>query len=194
MLWDDDCLYIAFIVKDSHITVGHARNPYNSNTGVSADDCVEFFWIPGTPDTLFYQYEINCIGIVLSTFNYKRPSPSQSIRLQPPQIGQTFQGTVNDSSDVDTGYFVELALRFSDYPHMPIEKPSDLSKIYTSLPRLNPKAGNTWRMNLNRINRFADGRRINSMWSHNNITGRISSFFHCPRDFGYLHFSAEPVR
>ena len=35
-----------------------------------------------------------------------------------PHIAQTIQGTVNDDSDTDTGWIIEAAVRFSDYPEL----------------------------------------------------------------------------
>jgi hypothetical protein len=187
LLWDDEFLYLAVKCEDKHITVGHAKgNPWNSNTGVSADDCVELFWNTSPSDTLFYQFEINCVGIALSKLTHKRDR--KTIFIMPPHLAQTFEGTVNKDDDEDEGWIMEIAVRFSDYPEIP--------SIYTGSPRLSPKAGDTWRINLNRVNLIKlDGEivRRTSQWSPTVSYGPRGSF-HAPLDFGYLHFSNEKVR
>jgi len=166
MLWNDTFLYVAFKCDDKHIWADH----YNINDRTYEDDCVELFWNP-SPDRqqYYYQFEINCIGNLLSV---KRPDRA-TIML--PHITQSIQGTVNDDTDTDTGWVIEMALRFAEYP-----------ELFTAAP---PKPGDMWRIGLNRC-----GGKTNPQYSQWSPSQTDKPNFHRPEDFGKLFFSGEPVR
>ena len=166
MLWDDTFLYLAFRCDDAHIWADH----YNINEPTYNDDCVELFWNP-SPDkqSYYYQFEINCIGNLLSV---KRP---ERVTIMLPYITQSIQGTVNDDSDTDTGWIVEMAVRFSEYP--------ELSDAET------PSPGDMWRIGLNRC-----GGKTNPQYSQWSPSQTDRPSFHQPDDFGKLVFSGDPVR
>ena len=77
MLWDDTFLYVAFACDDAHIWAEH----FNTNSSVSRDDCAELFWNPYPEKSLsFYQFEINCVGNILSRY-YRYEEGRQSPRF-----------------------------------------------------------------------------------------------------------------
>lgn len=165
MLWNDTYLYLAFKCDDKHIWADH----YNINDPVSRDDCVELFWNP-SPDeqSYYYQFEINCIGNLLSV---KKPD-RKTIML--PHITQSIQGTVNDDTDTDTGWIIEMALRFSEY-----------TELFSGET---PASGDMWRIGLNRC-----GGKTNPQYSQWSPSQTDKPNFHRPDDFGKLFFSGEPV-
>jgi len=165
MLWNDEFLYLAYKCEDAHIFAGH----YDTNAATYNDDCVELFWNPN-PETqnTYYQFEVNCIGNSLSV---KRDDRS-TIML--PHISQHIDGTMNDDSDTDTGWVVEMAIRFSDYP-----------ELMTAAP---PADGDMWRIGLNRC-----GGETNAQYSQWSPSQYDRPSFHRPDDFGKLFFSMEAV-
>ncbi len=169
MLWDDNFLYLSFVCRDKHIWADH----YNTNASVSVDDAAEIFWNP-SPETqsTYYQFEINCIGNLLSVWkNGSNPRPVILV----PHIGRVVKGTVNKDSDADSLWVLEIAIRFDDYP-----------EIARSTV---PKAGDMWRINLNRC-----GGKTNLQYSQWSPSRTAQPQFHSPEDFGRIYFSNEPVR
>jgi len=171
MLWDDTVLYLSYRCSDRHIWADH----YDTNSQTFKDDCVELFWNPNPAAGLAYNiFEINCLGNLLSVCNNRKISIYENIIL-PPHIGQTIQGTVNDDSDTDTGWILEIAIRFSDY--------TELSNGAT------PKDGDMWEIGLNRC-----GGRTNPQSSQWSPSQTEKSNFHRPEDFGQIFFSMKKVR
>ena len=92
-----------------------------------------------------------------------------------PHIGQTIQGTVNDDTDTDTGWILEVAIRFTDYP--------ELNKKGV------PSEGDMWRIGLNRC-----GGKTNEQCSQWSPSKTDRPKFHCPEDFGKIFFTMKKVR
>ncbi|MBN1294627.1 MAG: hypothetical protein JXB48_22505 [Candidatus Latescibacteria bacterium] len=82
---------------------------------------------------------------------------------------------MNNDEDTDTGWIVETAIRFSDYP--------ELSKNPIPAP------GNIWQVGLHRC-----GGKTNQQYSQWSPSMTPQPNFHRPQDFGKIIFSAEPVR
>ncbi len=88
---------------------------------------------------------------------------------------QTIDGTVNDDTDIDTGWTVEYAIRFDDYPELS--------------PKPAPEPGDSWRIGLHRC-----GGMTNPQYSQWSASRTERPNFHRPQDFGTLIFSGGPVR
>jgi hypothetical protein len=171
ILWDDTYMYVAFTCQDAHIWAEH----YDTNSTTYKDDCVEIFWNPN-PEAgdMYNMFEMNCIGNLLSVYNnFKRSIHERESRIMVPHIAQTIKGTVNNDEDTDSGWVLEIAIRFSDYP--------ELSK------RTAPIAGDMWRVGLNRC-----GGKTNNQSSQWSPSSKKS--FHSPKDFGKIYFSSKSVR
>ncbi len=175
MLWDDQFLYVSFTCEDKHIWADH----YDTNSQTFKDDCVELFWNPNPEAGISYNmFEMNCTGNLLSVVNYNMFEQSIHIRdsrIMVPHIAQSIDGTVNNDEDIDTGWVLEIAIRFSDYP--------ELSK------RLKPITGDMWRVGLNRC-----GGKTNPQYSQWSPSSTPKYSFHSPNDFGEIYFSDEPVQ
>ncbi|MCE5250224.1 carbohydrate-binding family 9-like protein [bacterium] len=171
MLWDDTFLYITYTCSDKHIWADH----FDTNSQTFMDDCVEMFWNPNPAAGLAYNmFEMNCLGNLLSVCNDRKISIHDN-RILPPHMSQSIRGTVNDDSDTDTSWTLEIAVRFSDY--------TKLSSGAT------PKDGEMWEIGLNRC-----GGKINpqnSQWSQSQTP---THNFHRPEDFGQIFFSTKKVR
>ncbi len=169
MLWDDKFLYLSFVCQDKHIWADH----YDTNSATYNDDTVELFWNPNPEEqNTYYQFEINCIGNLLSVWKTaSNPRPT----IMVPHISQRIYGTVNKDTDFDSHWVMEIAIRFSDYP--------EISKREVPLP------GDMWRIGLNRC-----GGKTNAQYSQWSPSQTARPNFHRPDDFGRLYFSDQPVR
>ena len=166
MLWDDTFLYIAYDCRDKHITADH----YTVNSATYNDDCIELFWNPAPGDgSDYFMFEINCIGVPKSL------RKSDRITVMLPYISQYIDGTLNDDSDTDTGWVIEMAVRFDEYPEVGSAK--------------TPEPETIWRVGLNRC-----GGKTNPQYSQWSPSQTDTPNFHSPDDFGYVIFSQESVR
>ena len=171
MLWDDNFLYVAFSCKDKNIWADH----FDTNSATCRDDCVEIFWNsnPKAGDG-YNMFEMNCIGNVLAVCNNLK-IPILENKIMPPHIAQCIDGTLNNDADTDTGWTLEVAIRFTDYPIL-------------SNCRV-PKDGDMWRVGLNRC-----GGKVNPQFSQWSASQSPRPNFHSPKDFGKVIFSVKQVK
>lgn len=111
MLWDDQNLYVFFDCKDQYITAREKDRdgePY-------FDDCAEVFLIP-VPDSLNMHvgFEINLYKAAndFVFFNDFYNGEGCAFRSYNPEIEieLTVDGTINDNSDIDKGWTMEMAI------------------------------------------------------------------------------------
>ncbi|MGB5668762.1 MAG: carbohydrate-binding family 9-like protein [Maribacter sp.] len=116
MLWDETTLYAFFQCKDAYITARETKRdgqPY-------FDDCAELFLItaPDSLDTHFgFELNLNKASNDFIYFNnyykgqdvvYKSYNPEFEAEI-------TYDGTINDNSDIDKGWTMELAIPLSNF-------------------------------------------------------------------------------
>jgi hypothetical protein len=88
------------------------------------------------------------------------------------RIATRVNGTLNNDTDRDDSWTLEVAIPFSAYRR--------------SLPQIAPKAGDVWRLNLNRC-----GGKINEQFSQWAPGTEKEPQYHTPRDFGFVTFSND---
>ena len=189
MLWDDRCLYIAFKTLDRNILATRTAR----HADVFNDDCVEAFLSP-FPDrpTVYTNIEINALATFLSEILLGKPDPalekmplvipshytkkSGHYLWSPPglQIGRHHQGTINDESDADGWWTIELSLPWETFAYL--GQPSK------------PKAGNIWRFNLFRLGGKTEPERRNLFF----VPSPLGN--HSPDYYGRLVFADENGR
>ncbi|GAF71687.1 unnamed protein product, partial [marine sediment metagenome] len=131
---------------------------------------------PADPKRKYNMFEINCIGNLLSVYVDGGVSIHERIRrLMVPHIAQTIQGTVNNDDDTDTGWIIEMAIRFSDYTEL--------------FDGSTPEDGDMWKIGLNRL-----GGKTNPQHSQWSPSKSEKPNFHRPEDFGKIFFRKKPVR
>ncbi len=116
MLWDEKNLYLFYEMQDKFLTVRETKRdgePY-------LDDCAEIFFItaPDSLDTHFgYELNLNKASNDFIYFNdyykgkdvvYKSFNPEFEVEV-------TFEGTINDNSDIDIGWTMEMAIPLSNF-------------------------------------------------------------------------------
>ncbi|MFK8114240.1 MAG: carbohydrate-binding family 9-like protein, partial [Rubripirellula sp.] len=167
MLWDDQYLYVSFRCEDKNIQATRVER----DDAVYRDDCVEVFASPEFehPER-YFNLEMNALGTQLDEY---RPHGSldKPLGWNPDgiQVAVSVDGTVNDDSDVDRCWTLEAAIPFKLFRDV--------------LPVGRPKAGDRWRLNLNRLDR---NMLVKSQWSQGD---RNFPRFHHPAYFGFVEFT-----
>ena len=116
MLWDKAKLYVFFEMEDQFLTVRETERdgePY-------LDDCAEIFFItaPDSLDTHFgYELNLNKASNDFIYFNDYYKGKDVVYKLFNPdfEVEVTYDGTINDNSDVDKGWTMELAIPISNF-------------------------------------------------------------------------------
>ena len=116
MLWDDKNLYLFYEMEDKYLTVRETERdcaPY-------LDDCAEIFFItaPDSLDTHFgYELNLNKASNDFIYFNDFYDGKNLAFKGFNPDfdVEVSFDGTVNDNSDVDVGWTIELAIPISNF-------------------------------------------------------------------------------
>jgi hypothetical protein len=174
MLWDDENLYLFYECKDSCLTA-REKNP---DSEPYYDDCAEFFCIP-VPDSMniHFAFELNLYKVAYDFVqfeNFYNGNPSVIKSYNPAyKIGLTYEGTLNNDTDKDTGWKMELAIPFSAF--------SDTKSFFPV------KAGTIWTFQAARQDRniLSDKSRTGStIFPLSNITKNI----HQSSRFGLMEF------
>ncbi len=175
ILWDDERLYFSFICDDKHIWADH----FTHFTAVFRDDTCEAFISPvpeGKERLDYMNYEINCLGSYLVQSHAKSRDADFSWReVTGLEIGRVINGTVNDDSDVDSGWVLEFSIPFSHFKDFSAEFP--------------PTDGQVVYLNLNRL-----GGKTNLQYSQWTASQTPKPQFHSPADFGKVIFSTELLK
>jgi hypothetical protein len=169
LLWDEENLYVAFVATDKHISATLTQR----DAPVSRDDAVEVFIAPDTAAVeIYFNFEFNALGTILD--RSPRDNRSSAWNAEEIVVAITIDGTLNDESDEDRLWTTEIAIPFSSF--------ADFA------PRLPPRDGDAWRLNLYRI-----GGAVNPQFSVWSDTRTEKAQYHVPERFGIVHFSAAPV-
>ena len=114
MLWDEENLYLFYECKDSCLTArekNHDSEPYY-------DDCAEFFCIPVADSlNIHFAFELNLYKVAYDFVqfeNFYNGKPAVIKSYNPAyKVGVTYEGTLNDDTDKDKGWKMEIAIPFS---------------------------------------------------------------------------------
>jgi hypothetical protein len=160
VLWDRDNLYFAFECDDTDVQAPEIERDGN----VYFHDCVEMFILGDFRMQMYWELVISPSGSVFDALHAKASHRwgAAEGRIGESCLGlrhaQVVRGTLNDGSDTDAGYTVEVAVPF------------DQICSYTRGNR--PKRGDVLHMMLVRLDKNGDkleayGVRPLSAWGHN---------------------------
>ena len=174
MLWDEENLYVFFACEDQYITARETKRdgqPY-------LDDCAEIFLIPA-PDScnMHYGFELNLYKAsndFIYINNFYQGERASVYSYDPDfEVEVTVDGTINDNSDLDKGWTMEMAI--------PI-------KLFRGSDRYSKvKTGNQWGF-------LAIRQERNEVEGRRRITSTIFPIYdiekdvHQPNRFGLLEF------
>lgn len=167
LLWDDQYLYVGYDCEDADIVAHFDRR----DDPTYRDDAVEIFINPNPQQVDFYYgLEMNAKATLYDYF-YAFPKLNiKRIDLHGVQLATHLRGTLNQTSDKDTGWSLEVAIPWSNF-----------EELTRKLP---PQPGDTWSANINRWDGVEPNRRL-SIWSD---SGLEKAHPHQPARFGQLVF------
>ena len=186
MLWDDSCLYIAAQLQEPQVSAfikAHDDVVYHDND-------IELFIDPTNTTHQYFEFEVNPINTVFDLFMNKPYRDGGSAMISWDARGLRtavkVQGTMNDPSDVDKGWTVEIAIPFSS--------------LYLGNSLAVPTDSTLWRINFSRVewdNKVVNGKYVketdangnprpehNWVWTPQGIVN-----MHAPERWGYLKFT-----
>ncbi len=192
MLWDDENLYIAARLEEPHVW----GTLTNRNSVIFYDNDFEVFIDPNGDCHDYYEFEMNALNTIwnlLMTRPYKHGGQAILREMPGQETGVFVKGTLNDPSDTDEYWTVEIAFPFAGMKeHADVDCP--------------PTDGQQWRINFSRVqwkHKVADGKYVrvpaigtphasgneeNWIWSPQ---GAVN--MHRPETWGYLQYSSKPV-
>lgn len=181
MLWDDQFFYVAAELTEPHVWGTIKKH----DAVIFQDNDFEVFIDPDGDNHEYYEFEMNPLNTGWDLFlkaPYRDGGPAVNAWEIPGLLTAVHvNGTLNDSSDKDTSWTVELAFPWkplAEYAHKPAP----------------PKAGDTWRVNFSRVeweHKVVDGRyekvpgrrEDNWVWSPQGVID-----MHRPERWGFVQF------
>ncbi len=183
MLWDDECFYIAAQLDEPHVW-GTLKE---HDAVIFQDNDFEVFIDPDGDNHQYYEFEMNALNTTWDLF-LPRPykdggSADNSLELAGIRTAVYVDGTLNDPSDTDRGWSVEIAIP------------------WTALARhanraVPPRPGDTWRVDFSRVEwqhtiegpsykKVPGTKEDNWVWSPQGIID-----MHRPERWGFVQFSS----
>lgn len=182
MLWDRQYFYIGAELEEPHVS----GTLTNHDAVIFRDNDFELFIDPNGDNHEYYEVEINALNTVWDLFlkrPYKDGGPAENAWEIPGlKTAVHISGTLNDPSDVDRGWWVEIAIPW---------------KVLGEFARrpAPPRNGDLWRVNFSRVEwryEILDGsyhkpsgqKEDNWVWSPQGIID-----MHRPEKWGYVQFT-----
>ena len=181
MLWDQHCFYIAARLEEPHLCATLTEH----DAIVFHDNDFEIFIDPDGDARNYYEIEVNAHNTVFDLLlrrTYRDGGPAlHEWDFAGLRTAVFCDGTLNDPSDIDRGWTVELAL------------PWEALAEFANTPSP-PEDGDTWRVNFSRVQwpyvvsngryqKPADAKESNWVWS---TQGTVN--MHIPQRWGYVTF------
>ena len=181
MLWDERYLYIAAELQEPHVRATLTQR----DSIVFKDNDFEVFLDPNGDARNYYEIEINAWNTIFDLLlvrSYRNNGPAlHDWNLSGLMSAVFVDGTINDPSDIDGGWTVEMALPWAALGE------------YAGVPAP-PATGDVWRMNFSRVQwphrvvhgrygNMSDAKEDNWVWSPQGLVD-----MHLPQRWGYVEF------
>jgi hypothetical protein len=185
MLWDNEYLYFGCEMEEPHIWAKLKER----DSVIFFDNDFEIFIDPDGDTHNYYEFEMNAFNTVWDLFLSKPYRDSgckvlDSWDIQGLKTAVDIQGTLNDATDEDEGWSVEVAIPWKV-----------LEECANGTP---PKQDDVWRVNFSRVQwetEVVEGEYIkqkvpehNWVWSPQGIIN-----MHYPERWGFVRFSEMPA-
>lgn len=171
LLWDDEFLYLGAWCEDAHITARHTER----DGKIPEDDCFELMIAPNAAQpNVYFNIEFNVLGGILDNFRPDGPNKPRAPKwdAEGVRIAGTYAGTLNDDSDVDRSWQVEVAIPWRNF-----------AAVAGPMP---PRPGTVMHANLNR-----HGGKTNPQYSQWSRADTPKPSFHTPERFGRFTLSGQ---
>jgi hypothetical protein len=185
MLWDADYFYIAAEMEEPHVWGTLTEH----DSVIFYDNDFEVFIDPDGDNHDYGELEINALN---TTWDLRLPKPYRNggpaidaWEIEGMKTAVSVQGTLNDASDTDRGWYVEMALPWA--------------ALATLQGGTCPVDGQQWRVNFSRVewdieiiddtyHKIPNRPEHNWVWSPQGVID-----MHRPEFWGYVQFSQVPV-
>jgi hypothetical protein len=170
MCWDDKYFYIAFESEDPDIW----GTMFDRDDPIYQEEVVEAFIDPDSDLIRYHEFQTSPRGVMFDVMIYNPTHERKDLEIDVSWNCEGWltavrvDGTLDIRDDVDKGWTAEWAIPFTSMP---------------TAPNIPPKDGDTWRMNLYRIDRTPEPEF--SSWRP---TLREPPDFHVPTCFGTIIF------
>jgi hypothetical protein len=186
MLWDDDYFYVGAELEEPHVWATLTQH----DSVIFKDNDFEVFIDPKGDNHAYYEFEMNALNTgwdLFLTMPYKDGgTPINSWEIPGLKTAVHVDGTINDPSDVDRGWSVEIAFPWKV-----------LREVVPKQPK--PRDGDQWRVNFSRVEwkheivagkyrKIPDIAEDNWVWSPQGVIN-----MHRPETWGYVQFSTAKV-
>ena len=185
MMWDSQYLYIGAVLEEPHLW-GTLKN---HDDIIYRDHDFEVFIDPMGDGEQYFEIEINVLGTIMDLFMNKPYKKGGTFDMGWNTTGIQSKiianGTINDNTDIDSGWTLEMAIPFTAISR--IQRPAT------------PSSNKPWRINFSRVQWTLepDGKSYRKKLNqHNkpisennwvwNPTGVVD--MHVPTKWGYLYF------
>ena len=166
MLWDDDNLYISAVLEEPDVKAKVSER----DDIVYHDNDFEVFLNPYGDSKLYYEFETNALGTVMDLLMDKpyKQGGTYIMTWDFPGLKNAVkvQGTLNKSSDTDTGWSVEIMIPFDG-----LKRGGD-----------DPRKNKEWKANFSRVEWLTKPEE-NWVWAP---TGVVD--IHIPDKWGTIRF------
>jgi len=170
LLYDDKYLYIAAEIEEPNVTATLLQH----DSVIFHDNDFEVFIKPLPATESYYEFEINALNTSWDLFLNKPYNQGgkadNSWDIAGLKTAVAVQGTLNNPSDTDQGWTLEIAW------------PLDAFNSRQTVPP--PQPGTTWRINFSRVEwKPGQKKEDNWVWSPQGVVN-----MHVPERWGYLRF------
>ena len=172
VMWDARCLYVAFDATDPDLRAVFTER----DSDTYRDDVLEIFFKTGPEDETHYNFEINPFGTLKDEIHTPAKRFQTDWNCEGIRIATKTVGTLNDPTDRDERWTLEVAIPFAALPTLEGRK---------------PRAGDVWLFELARIDRSAnlpDGKELTS------TAPLRKKWFHDSTDWPRLIFQRNPAK
>lgn len=181
MAWDDDYFYFGAQMEEPHVWATLTQR----DSVIFHDNDFEVFLNPSKDTKNYYEFEINALGTewdLLLRVPYREGGKGiNAFEFEGLKTAVNVRGTLNDPSDTDEGWDVEIAIPWEAFDE------------HTENPGA-PELGDTWKVNFSRVEwdttiedgkyvKVPDRREHNWVWSP---MGLID--MHLPQRWGVVEF------
>ena len=173
LLWDDKALYIAAELEEPEVSATLTAH----DSVIFHDNDFEVFLKPFADREGYFEFEINALNtswdLYLNRPYAKGGKADNSWEIPGLQSAVAIAGTLNDASDRDRGWSVEIAIPWSAFT--------------SRLPVAPPRPGDEWRANFSRVEwrypKVPGVHEDNWVWSP-----QYAINMHVPERWGFLRF------
>lgn len=186
MLWDAQYLYIAAELSEQHLQGSIVKH----DAVIFQDNDFEVFIDPDGDNHDYYEFEMNALNTTWDLF-LPRPykdagTADNSWEFEGLKSAVHLQGTLNNPSDIDTGWTLEIAIPWASFG----------KHANKACP---PNDGDRWRVDFSRVQwqfdvvdgqyrKVPNTKEDNWVWSPQGIID-----MHRPERWGFVQFSSAPT-